>query len=61
MTDVLERVRDFFAGPEKRLFRPFFTFFHLHSPRYAHEKTHKTGEKSTFSVFGKKSRTRSYE
>jgi hypothetical protein len=43
---ALERVRDFFAGPEKRLFRPFFTFFHLHSPRYAHEKTHKTGKKS---------------
>ena len=40
---VLERVRDFFAGPEKCLISLFFTFFHLHSRRYAPEKTRKTG------------------
>ena len=33
-----ERVRDFFAGPEKGLFRLFFTFFQSHSHRYAPEK-----------------------
>jgi hypothetical protein len=49
----------FLPGLKSGFLACFFTFFHFHSHRYAHEKTRKTDKKPIFSSAGKKSRTRS--